>query len=295
MLYLYARNRVSEKAQWKTEVRKLFREEIRGVIQAKYNIYAMRARLGVDGPTYLRQHFYELNGRVFQPYGKDRALYYAYARPANKIDETRGQFDELNKYFFIKECPMGCDPQEVLQAEVDWELRLPPVPAQWLTMHYLERYPTRGVLVGYYKPEQLPWILGNNDKGTLVYNVRLQAEGEEPRAGAHTVSFYDKQKVMFVILYTDDVENTKEYRVFHVKDTAKKVSEQRMRESGYPLEAKGWYYFFRFDEEITLGRLNIVDLIKNLQTRHQEQVGKYTPGEPLFVSSAELLAFREVY
>lgn len=51
-------------------VREIFRNEIREVIQSEYKIYAMRARLGVDGVLYLQQHFYELNGRVFQPYGE---------------------------------------------------------------------------------------------------------------------------------------------------------------------------------------------------------------------------------
>ena len=72
VLYLYARNKSNEKSQWKREVRDIFRKEIREVIQNEYNIYAMRARLGVDGELYLQQHFYELNGRVFQPYGKAR-------------------------------------------------------------------------------------------------------------------------------------------------------------------------------------------------------------------------------
>lgn len=35
----------------------------------------MRAKLGVDGELYMQKHFYELNGRVFKPYGEDREVY----------------------------------------------------------------------------------------------------------------------------------------------------------------------------------------------------------------------------
>ena len=256
VLYLYARNKASEKTHWKAEVRKLFRDEIRAVIQKEFKIYAMRARLGVDGALYLQQHFYELNGRVFQPYGKDRITYFAYARPAKKMEETQSQYNELEKYFIIQPCNMGEDPQNVLKKNLEEELEKPIKPSKWLTMHYLERYPDRGVMIGYYKDEkQLQWILGNNDKGSLVYNVRLKLRGEEVREGAHTSTFYGNKKILFVVLYTDGAEDTGEYRVFHVKDVASRVTEERMRETWYPSEVKGPYFFFRFDEEVTVGRL----------------------------------------
>lgn len=294
ILYLYARNKSNEKAVWKRQVRDIFREEIREVIQKEFNIYAMRARLGVDGALYLQQHFYELNGRVFQPYGEDRTIYFAYARPQKKLAETHGQYEELKKYFVIKECLMGKDPLEVLKADIEQELQQPVATSQWLTMHYLERYPERGILVGYYKSkEQLQWILGNNDKGSLVYNVRLQLRGEEAREGAHTEGFYKKKNIQFVILYTDGVENDGEYRVFHVKDTAGKVPEERMRETWYPSEVKGSYFFFRFDEEVTVGKLRIADLLATLRQKHLEEFGSYTHGEPLFITAKELIGFRE--
>lgn len=244
VIYLYARNKANEKAVWKKHVREIFRNEIREVIQSEYKIYAMRARLGVDGVLYFQQHFYELNGRVFQPYGENREMYFAYARPKRKLAETEKQFEELNKVFFIEECNMGKDPKAVLQAAIDKGLQQPVQISPWLTLHYLERDLTRGILVGYYKSkEQLQWILGNNDKGSLIYNVRLQVKGDELRDGSHTAGFYDSKKVQFVILYTDDVEETGEYHVFHVKDTAKKVTEERMRGTWYPSEVKGNYYF----------------------------------------------------
>lgn len=293
VIYLYARNKANEKAVWKKHVREIFRNEIREVIQSEYKIYAMRAKLGVDGVLYLQQHFYDLNGRVFQPYGENREIYFAYARPKRKLAETEKQFEELNKVFFIEECNMGKDPKTVLQAAIDKGLQQPVQTSPWLTLHYLERDLTRGILVGYYKSkEQLQWILGNNDKGSLIYNVRLQVKGEELRDGSHTAGFYDSKKVQFVILYTDDVEETGEYHVFHVKDTAKKVTEKRMRDTWYPSEVKGNYYFYRFDEEVTIGRLKITELLRNLKVKHLEQFGSYTEGEPMFTTAEVVLKYR---
>ena len=294
VLYLYARNKSNEKAQWKEHVRKIFRDEIRSVIQKEFKIYAMRARLGVDGAQYLRQHFYELNGRVFQPYGEERSVFFAYARPAKDWDKTKGQYEELSKYFVIQPCNMGQDPQSVLKSDIEQELRQPVVTPQWLTIHHLERDLSRGILVGYYKnKEQLQWILGNNDKGSLVYNVRLKLQSDtEVRDGAHSENFYKKKNIQFVILYTDDVENTGEYRVFHVKDTAGKVTEERMIKTGYPLEVKGNYFFFRFDEEVSIGRINIFDFIKALKKKHLEEFGMYVPNEPLFGTAQDALGFR---
>ncbi|MBP5380103.1 MAG: restriction endonuclease [Bacteroidaceae bacterium] len=295
ILYLYGRNKANEKAQWKQHVHKIFRDEIRDVIQKEFIIYAMRARLGVDGALYLQQHFYELNGRIFQPYGEERTTYFAYARPTKNLENTQAQYDELSQHFVIEKCDMGKDPKEVLKEKVEEELQKPVnMPSQWLTLHYLERYTGKGILVGYYKDEaHLQWILGNNDKGSLVYNVRLQVQGEEPRAGAHTAGFYSKKNVQFVILYTDGVETTSEYRVFHVKDTASKVTEERMRGTWYPFDVKGPHFFFRFDEQVNIGHLDIKALLTDMKQKHLEESKEYVTGEPLFCTAEEVLKYRK--
>lgn len=300
VLFLYARNKANEKAQWKRIVRDIFRNEIREVIQKEYCIYAMRAKLGIDGELYMQKHFYELNGRVFKPYGEDREVYFAYARPYAKWKETEKQFNELKADFIIEECNMGKDPQKVLQPSVEKELKQPMVSPQWLTVHYLERDLSRGILVGYYKSEQhLQWILGNNDKGSLVYNVRLKLKDDEVRDGAHSAYFYEKQNVCFVILYTDGVEETGEYRVFHVKDTAGRVTEERMRKTWYPMEtAEGTevvnrnYFFYRLDEEVNIGKIDIRKLLADLRTSHLTKFKSYVPGEPLFTTAEILKEYR---
>lgn len=292
ILYLYARNKANEKATWKQHVRRIFREEIRGVIQDRFKVYAMRAKLGVDASLYLQQHFYELNGRVFQPYGEERKIYFAYARPTTKLKETQGQFEELSKHFIIKECRMGKDPQEALKLDFEKELQQPLISPDYLTVHYLEKYTGKGVMIGYYKDEDhLKKILGNNDEASLMYNVRLNVEGEEPRPGSHPASFYKSKKVQFVILYTDNYEKTGEYRVFHVKDTAKKLVGKQAQETWRSSEEKGPHFFYHFDEEVNLGKLKIVELIRDLKISMIDK--GYTLGEPLFTTAEELKGYRE--
>ena len=78
----------------------------------------MRARQGVDGELYLKQHFYELNGRVFQPYGEERKVYFAYAQPKGIVGSDE-RYEELKKYFVINECKMGEDPKVVLEEKIN--------------------------------------------------------------------------------------------------------------------------------------------------------------------------------
>ena len=80
--------------------------------------------------------------------------------------------------------------------------------------------------------------------------------------------------------------------MFHVKDTASKVTEERMKGTWYPFEVKGPHFFFRFDEEITLGKLNIVGLLNALKAKQLSEGGSLIPGEPLFSTAKEVLNFR---
>lgn len=227
-------------------------------------------------------------------------MYYAFAMPSHMDGTEAGlhQLEELRKYFHVERCNMGNDPQDVLQAQVSQEMQAPQVAAQqWLTFHYLERYKdaeNNGVLLGYYKnDEQLRWIMGNNDRGTLIYNLRLRTRDDaEPRAGSHTADFYKRQRVQIAILYTDDAEQTGRYRVFFVKDTASKVSEERMRDTWYPGDVKGNYFFYRFAEEINIGHIRIAELLHDQKSRLFAEQGSYVQGEPMFLKVEKLIRYR---
>ena len=130
--------------------------------------------------------------------------------------------------------------------------------------------------------------------------MRLKLKEDEARDGAHSAYFYEKQNVHFVILYTDGVEETGEYRVFHVKDTASKVTEERMRKTWYPMEAaegmdgetKRNYFFYRFDEEVNIGKIDIKRLFLDLRAAHLKEFNSYVPGEPMFTTAEKLMEYR---
>ena len=70
VLYLYARNRQSEKAAWKREVRDIFRNEIRRVLQSRFDFFALKSRgNALAGEQFIRDHFKELQGKLYRPYG----------------------------------------------------------------------------------------------------------------------------------------------------------------------------------------------------------------------------------
>lgn len=52
-------------------------------------------------------------------------------------------------------------------------------------------------------------------------------------------------------------------------------------------------FFFRFDEEVTLGNLRFADMLKALQLKHLTEFGRYTFGEPMFATAEWVKDFKE--
>ena len=134
-----------------------------------------------------------------------------------------------------------------------------------------------------------------------MYNKRifvvLQVNSHET---LQVADLREKKNVQFVILYTDGVEETGKYRVFHVKDTASKVTEERMRNTWYPMDtvggedgdAKRNYFFYRFDEEVNIGQIDIRKLLADLKVLHLKEFNRYIPGEPMFTTAEVLKEYR---
>ncbi len=73
---------------------------------------------------------------------------------------------------------------------------------------------------------------------------------------------------------------------------AGKVTEERMIKTGYPLDVHGNYTFFRFDEEVSIGRLNINALLTDVKHKHIEEFREYVAYEPLFCTAEDVLKHR---
>lgn len=66
-----------------------------------------------------------------------------------------------------------------------------------------------------------------------------------------------------------------------------------MRGTWYPFDVKGPHFFFRFDEEVTLGKLQIRELLAHLRVKHFEEFKSRVEGEPMFATAEEVLEYRE--
>lgn len=115
VISLYARENKYQKAQWKSNVRKLFREKIQAALEEKYKFYAMTPKKGVRHEEYLREHFQELLGKVYAPYEQYGDIYsLALDKGENYQKENNLLLKQLKDYFLVEECKLGQDPQEVL-------------------------------------------------------------------------------------------------------------------------------------------------------------------------------------
>lgn len=286
IIALYGRNNKSEKSVWQEKVRKMFREEIQNMLKEKFNFYVMTAKEGVSAVSYIGDHFQELLGKVFTPY-RDRGSqkYFSLALDSDEkfTDENEALVGQLREYFYVEPCNIGDNPQDLLP-EVEPLSKRMAVPRDFLTFHYLERYEDKEILIGcYHDQTHLDWILGQNDKGTLIYNVRL----DKTRTGAQKITHLEKKEVCFVILYKEGHEKDGS-RVFHVHHHAT-MNEDRMRKALYPTP-KGNYFCYVFDEEVSLGYIDIAKAISEYRKNNPGTVS----GEPIFITGKDLLRYKRL-
>lgn len=112
VLSRYARNRESEKKEWKHKIRRKFRKEIQDWLQTDFDFYAMRAKPTVNSTEYIRTHFKEVIGKVYLPFADKEIISLALHREEKK--ENAALMAELGKSFYIKPCSLGTNPEEVL-------------------------------------------------------------------------------------------------------------------------------------------------------------------------------------
>ena len=286
---LYARNNASQKQTWKTKVRNLFRKEIRQILTEKYNFYVMTAKEGVSASNYIEEHFQQLLGKIFNPYeDREHQKYYSLALDNGKEfdDENETILAQLRDSFYVEKCSLGDDPRELLPIVAPLSNRMAIQDDQFLTMHHLEKYMDKNVVVGCYKDQaHLDWILGKNDKESLIYNLRLGTE----RRGGQVKARLDNMAVSFAILYEYGHEHENRYRVFRVHHHAVMTAE-RMKKSLYPYDPENHKYFcYVFDEEVTLGNIDINKLLSSERIYNKT----YEEGAPIFKTCEELIKFRK--
>jgi hypothetical protein len=283
VIYLYARNRQNEKAVWKQEVRRIFRDEIRQVLADKYDFYAMKCKGNpLAGEEFIKEHFKELQGKLYRPYGDKNLYSLALEKQKNKDTKDSETYHLLEELFEITKVDLGVNPKQDLEEKVEaYQAEHPytPTPTDWLPDYHVERYLDNYFVVGmYHDQEHWDWITGKNDKSSLIYNVRLDPD----RPGSMTQYSIRKKRPLFAILYEKDHEKENKYHVFRIHDYAV-MSEERMRKALYPREPKGDYFIFRFDDEVSIGRFDIGKYIadKSLDPDYEDGIPLYPKGEEL--------------
>jgi hypothetical protein len=137
----------------------------------------------------------------------------------------------------------------------------------------------------YHDAAHWDWITGKKDRGSLIYNVRL----DKLRAGHQLKTRIRQMKPRFVILYEEGHLHENNYRVFRVHDYAK-MSENRMRLAHYPRDPKGDYFVFRMDEEVRIGEFDINAVVSEYAIEKRD---KYHDGAPVYVTGEELLKHKK--
>jgi hypothetical protein len=284
---LYGRNNYIEKNKWKEEMRDMFRKDIQNALNERYQFYAVAPKPGTSAVHYIEDHFQQVLGKVYNPYQEQEVQRY-FSLALDKADKYKEENEvlvgQLEEAFYVEKCKIGDNPEEVLK-NVEVAKVLPTAPKDFLTLHYLERYKEKFILVGcYHDQAHLDWILGKNDKNTLLYNVRLGKE----RDGSIPKSHLDKMPVEFVVIYEFGHESENNYRVFRVHHHAS-MKKERMKEALYP-DPKGDYFCYVFSEEVSLGNLDINKLISR---RRLDGKNPYVEGAPIFVKGEELIEYRK--
>ena len=134
----------------------------------------------------------------------------------------------------------------------------------------------------------------------LALDIMFDVSDEEAEDIEKDFVTLEKMLAFFDSIDTDGVEETGKYRVFHVKDTASKVTEERMRNTWYPMETveggddgvKRNYFFFRFDEEVNIGKIDVGKLLLDMRAEHLKKFQSYVPGEPMFTTAEKLMEYR---
>ena len=248
---LYARNRQTEKAAWKEEVRKQFRDEIRKVLEREYSFYPMRSR-GVFLDDYMTQHFRQLIGKVFTPFQDKSILTLALHTPKNSYGIKELSQDQENLVNVLKK-DFDIDEHYTLGAEPQLP---PPTDLQFMVEDY--------VLIGYYRTEeQLKWILNKKHYNVRSGKDRGSLSLSSSVCAARYMLLYGKEGIYKFTLKPDSV------RVWDKQD---------MINDGYKNPHHDFYLVFFIEEQVTEGDFAKMEFDKVKIATMMNQHGKENAG-----------------
>ena len=112
VLSLYARNNAGAKEAYKSSVREKFRKSIQKMLNDHFTFYAMEAHPDIDSVEYIREHFKDVVGKVFNPYQNENI----YSLALDMSDpESQPLLDKLKEDFYVAECKLGDEPSSEIR------------------------------------------------------------------------------------------------------------------------------------------------------------------------------------
>lgn len=145
VLSLYARNNASQKANWRYKVRNKFREEIQDWLQDDFDFYAMAAKPGVDAKQYFKTHFQDVLGKTYTPFA-DNGIFSLALDKADPEANNALLMADLEKYFFVRPCKLGVNPEPIIKQARMTEGSTASAPKKdGVLMVMMENYDTRSM------------------------------------------------------------------------------------------------------------------------------------------------------
>lgn len=118
VIRMYARNKESEKALWKSHVRTIFRKKIQEVLAAKFQFYAFAPKASTCAKDYLDKNLKSVIGKVFSPFANDEVFVLALEDNERERETNEALLTELREHFYVTDkgdFSLGQDPTELLK------------------------------------------------------------------------------------------------------------------------------------------------------------------------------------
>lgn len=118
---MYARDKESEKAQWKSHVRTIFRKKIQEVLASKFQFYAFAPKPSTYAKGYMDKNLKKLIGKVFSPFANEEVFVLALENTENEKERKENEtlLLELKEHFFVTkpgDFVLGQDPMATLKS-----------------------------------------------------------------------------------------------------------------------------------------------------------------------------------
>ena len=118
VIRMYARNKESEKAQWRAHVRTIFRKKIQELLATKFQFFAFAPKASTCAKDYLDQNLISVIGKVFSPFDNQEVFVLALEGNEQESETNEALLTELREHFYVTDkgvFTLGQDPTEQLR------------------------------------------------------------------------------------------------------------------------------------------------------------------------------------